>query len=78
MKIVTLLILIIILPGCANLDYARTQAVAVADESLALGHRLSCTSSSVGAVFRKYGRTAEDFNRWVAFCWGDSHALLRK
>jgi len=68
----------IMMTSCTSLDIARTQAASVADESLALGHRLSYESSSVGAIVRKYGRLAEDFNHWISFCWGDNFKTLKR
>ncbi len=69
---------IIVLSGCASVDSAK-QAIAVkgaeiSDTALTDAVWWTCKGSSVGAVKRMYGQTAERADLYREFCKGSGTA----
>ena len=66
-----LLIALIMLSGCAEMQIARQKGAEFYDEGLNAAHRFECNDTSVGSIVRRYGSSVESMQRWVDFCFGD-------
>jgi len=79
-SIVIALGLVLFLTGCGLTrqgDVVReliaVKGAAVADQSLANSEWGVCTGTSMGAVMRRYGRSAERMGAYVEFCFPQQH-----
>jgi len=78
MSKIIILVSILALGACANLDTARTtvavKGAEVSDQVLADAHWATCYAASVGAVRRLYGQTVDRAATYKDFCQGDGNA----
>jgi len=75
MKILTLFGLVILLSGC-SIDTFRVRAASGFDSVLEGAERVTCNDTSIGSILRRYGKSAEQFNRWREYCFGDGMPFI--
>lgn len=59
---------VLVISGCAQLQFATQQGAEVADGALAGGAFTICTAATVGSIRRRYGNNPEQMAAWQLFC----------
>lgn len=83
MKAIPILILTVILTGCATSlgtgarDYATSRAAEAYDESLHNAELWVCRGASAGSVIRRYGVSEDYWAAWLKLCRYSGDTLSR-